>query len=157
MKGVNDYKMKRIISIAAAVIMLLSLASCGSKEINTEELAKELVDNLTFAEELNKVDGEITLKRYGIDSDAVQECVSYAGTAAVADEVTVIKANDVSAVSDKLNEHWDSQIKSYTSYRPEEVPKLENAVLYQYNDTVIFVVSEDHDDAQKLIISYTTK
>lgn len=145
---------KRIIAIAVAA---LCLASCGAKEISVTEMAMTLRDNLTFSEELTEVGEKVTEKRIGLDEEDVIQCTAYKGTNAVADEVVVIKAKDAKKVNDKVSEYLDKQIESYKSYRPSEVPKLENAVLYTTGDTVIFCVSEDHDAAGKLINDYINK
>ncbi|MBQ6531323.1 MAG: DUF4358 domain-containing protein [Clostridia bacterium] len=145
---------KKFIAIALAA---LCLASCGAKEINVSDLAATLKNQLTFSEELTEVGEKVTEKRIGLDEADVVQCVAYKGTNAVADEVVVIKTKDVKKVESKLNEYWDKQIKSYESYRPSEVPKLNNGIIYTVNDTVIFCVSENHDAAQKLRNEYANK
>lgn len=143
---------KKFIAIALAA---LCLASCGAKEVNVSEVANKLKSNLKFSEQLTEVGEKATLKRIDLDEGDVVQCSAYKGTNAVADEVVVVKAKDAKKVESKFNEYWDKQKKSYESYRPSEVPKLNNAVIYTAGDTVIFCVSEDHDAAQKLIIEST--
>ena len=143
---------KKFIAIALAA---LCLASCGAKEVNVSEVANKLKSNLKFSEQLTEVGEKATLKRIDLDEGDVVQCSAYKGTYAVADEVVVVKAKDAKKVESKFNEYWDKQKKSYESYRPSEVPKLNNAVIYTAGDTVIFCVSEDHDAAQKLIIEST--
>lgn len=149
--------MKKLLMTAlAAVTITAALTGCGKKEIDVTTLATTLNNEGQFAEQLTEVSAEVTEKRCGIDADLVEMCAAFKGTSAVADEIIVIKSSDAKTVNDKLQEHWDSQIKSYESYLPSEVPKLNDAILYTYDDTVIFCVSEDSAKAQQIIFDYTT-
>lgn len=147
--------MKKLLMIFAASFAALTIASCGAKDVDVTSLAIALVNEGQYAEQLNEVGTEITEKRYGIDDELIEVCSAYKGTNAVTDEVAVFKTTDPDAVNEKVREYWDNQIKSYESYRPSEVPKLNDAILYTYNDVVIFCVSEDRDKAQQIISEYT--
>ena len=149
--------MKKILTICLLLAAMLIATSCGSKKVDVTELALNLVNEGQYAEQLNEVGTEITEKRYGLDSGLIEVCSAYKGTNAVTDEVAVFKTTDTEAVNEKVREYLDNQIKSYESYRPSEVPKLNDAVLYTYNDVVIFCVSEDSDKTQQIISDYTTK
>jgi hypothetical protein len=113
-----------------------------------------LLANGTYAEELSEVSSQITEKRYALTEDDVEEAVGYAGTNAVVDEIAIFKAKDVDAVSEKVSEHIDSQIKTYESYRPDEVSKLDDCIVTVSGDYVIVCVSEDSTGAKKIIDEY---
>ena len=149
--------MKKILMTAAAICAALTIASCGAKEVDVTSLALSLVNEGQYSEQLNEVGTEVTEKRYGLDSDIIEVCSAYKGTNAVTDEVAVFKTTDTDAVNEKVQAYLENQIKSYESYRPSEVPKLNDAVLYTYNDVVIFCVSEDSDKTQQIISEYTEK
>jgi hypothetical protein len=146
---------KKITTVLAMALCVASIAGCSSsKEINVTELASALLANGTYAEELSEVSSQITEKRYALTEDDVEEAVGYAGTNAVVDEIAIFKAKDVDAVSEKVSEHIDSQIKTYESYRPDEVSKLDDCIVTVSGDYVIVCVSEDSTGAKKIIDEY---
>lgn len=148
--------MKKILMTAAVIVAAITITACGKKNVDVSTLALELLNGGEYAERLNEVSTEVTEKRCGIDDELVEICAAFKGTSAVADEIIVIKTKDTKEVNEKLNAHWESQIESYKDYLPSEVPKLEEAILYVYNDVVIFCVSEDTDKARQIIFDYTT-
>lgn len=146
--------MKNKVLIVLSIIMCIVLAGCNTKTIDATELAEALATNGTFTEELYAVSADITEKRYALTDDEVEECAAYAGTKAVVDEVVVFKAKDVDAVKTKVQQHISAQEESYTSYRPDEVPKLQDSVLVVSGDYVILCVSEDSSSAKTIIDEY---
>ncbi len=145
---------KRILAVFAVSAMLLS--GCGSKyDINTGELASKLANEGSFAEQLTEVSEGITEKRYGLDEADVEECAAYAGTKAVVDEVAVFKAVNVENVTEAVSKHIDAQKETYSSYRPDELPKLESNLVKVMGDYVIVCISEDSAQAEAIISEYT--
>lgn len=147
--------MKKKFLAILSITMCLFLASCGAKTIDANELASKLVLEGVFAEQLTQVSSDITEKRYMLTENEVEECVAYSGTKAVVDEVVVFKAKDVDAVKEKVLEHINTQTNSYSSYRPDEVPKLENSVVTVSGDYVIVCISNDSSTAKNIIDQYT--
>lgn len=147
--------MKKTISAILSLALAVSLAGCGAKNINVNELASKLASEGSFAEQLTEVSSDITEKRYGLDETDVEECAAYAGTKAVVDEVAVFKAVNVENVTDAVSKHIDTQKESYASYRPDEVPKLDSNVVKVVGDYVIVCISEDYAQAEAIISEYT--
>ena len=69
-----------------------------------------------------------------------------AGTGATAEELAVFETKDADAAAalvQKLEARNADRIESYSSYIPEEVPKLENAVILSGGRYVVLCVAED--------------
>lgn len=147
--------MKKLALGLAAVMMCISLAGCGSKTVDVNELATALADGGKFSEQLTEVSSDIAEKRYMISEGEVEECVSYTGTPAVVDEITIFKTTDAEAVKEKAEKHIDTQKETYTSYAPSEVTKLDDCVIETVGDYVIVCVSEDSSSVQSIIDEYT--
>lgn len=147
--------MKKKILAVLSITMAVVLASCGAKTIDVNKLASSLASEGKFAEQLTEVSSDITEKRYGIEANDVEECAAYAGTKAVVDEVAVFKASNVENVKEQVEQHIDAQKESYSSYRPDEVPKLDDCVVTVSGDYVIVCVSEDSTAAKSIIEKYT--
>ena len=71
-----------------------------------------------------------------------------------ADCAMMFKAKDkegVIAIEQSIKEYLDSMIKECKFYNPDEVPKLENAVLFIKDLTVIACVTDDVDTVNKIL------
>lgn len=146
--------MRRKIFTVILVLLMFAVTSCGKAEINISELALKIVQEGIFAEELTEISSDVTLKRYGLDSKLVEECVSYAATMAFVDEVVIFKVNDVEAVEAAVNKHIEAQKENYASYAPDEVSKLSSCISYIQGDYVIVCVSMNSDKAGSIINEY---
>lgn len=147
--------MKKLVFGLAAVMMCVSLAGCGGKAVDINELALALSSDGKFAEQLTEVSSDIAEKRYMISDGEVEECVSYTGTPAVVDEITIFKTSDTESVKEKAEQHIEKQKTTYTSYAPNEVSKLDDCVVETVGDYVIVCVSEDSSSVQSIIDQYT--
>ncbi len=147
--------MKKSIIAVLLLSASLSLAGCGAKNINVNELASKLAGEGKFAEELTEVSESVTNKRLALGEGDAAECAAYAGTAAVTDEVMVIKANDTEKVNEAVEKYIENRTETYSSYRPDEVSKLRDAVVQTAGNCVIVCVSEDPALARKIIDEYT--
>ena len=131
--------MKKLVLGLAAVMMCVSLAGCGGKAVDINELASALSSDGKFAEQLTEVSSDIAEKRYMISDGEVEECVSYTGTPAVVDEITIFKTSDTESVKEKAEQHIETQ----------------NCVVETVGDYVIVCVSEDSSSVQSIIDQYT--
>ena len=150
---------KNNIRMTLAVCMLAWLTACGiggqnETRVDLQQVADKLLAEVTFAEPLEKIDMDIAMKQYGVNAEMVQNGMMYTGTAAAVDEISLWQAADASgskAILEAVNERIESQKKSYTDYRPEEVPKLEDCVVVSKGNVVILCVSEDSQTARKIL------
>lgn len=147
---------KRKIAVCIAAVSVVFAAGCSqSVNIDANTLAEDLKNNGVYSEELSPVSAQITEKRYAFDEGEVSETVAFAGTRAVVDEVAVFKAeSDIDAVVEKVTAHIDAQTQTYQSYRPDELPKLRDAIVTTSGDYVIVCISADSAKAEEIINSY---
>ena len=163
--------MKKILCLILAVAAL-GLSGCGSKDTN-EGISSAEVKEISCQElmEVVLVKGEglntDSTLYYDEDNYAIQfehlyntspdraEDGAYAyASSAVADEVTIIYASetdDVKVIKKHLEERIDRRINDFNGYKPEEVEKLENAVIDTYGRYVFMVVSENPQDIIDII------
>lgn len=148
--------MKKIISfIISAVLCTAVFAGCGGgTEFDADAAVGQLMSAGIFAETLTEVKPEVTKKRLSLSEGDIESCTAYAGTKAVVDELVLVKASSPSAaetVESAFEKHIEAQKKSYSSYNPNEVPKLDSAVIVSESGYVILVVSADSDKAKSII------
>lgn len=157
-------KMKRFAALAAAACLSLSLfAGCsgnGGKTITapTSEVAQKLMDTLSFEYPLNELPADAANRLYKLDGEILEEQAVYVGTGgALADEVSVWRVKDekdAKTVQEAAEQRVENQKVSFKDYVPEEMPKLEKAVITVDGDTVILCVSANPDAAKEVIASF---
>lgn len=146
MKFLNN---KLLILLVATVIVL---SGCGqAKTINAEMLAREIVDEVDFKDDIVLIPSEIALTLYDVDQSNVKNIYTYIGSGATAEEVTVIEFNTLTD-ADKQNfeARIDNQIKNYETYIPKEIERIKKNVIIYSGNTAILCISDD-DEAQKEI------
>lgn len=147
--------MKKILSVIISVfICALALAGCGSMGFDTDSAVEQLMSAGIFDENLTEVSSSVTQKRLSLSEEDVESCTAYAGTKAVVDEIVLVKTSSAEAsekVKAAFDKHIETQKKSYSSYRPDEVPKLDSAVIVSEGGYVILVVSKDSGKAQSIV------
>ena len=163
--------MKRI-WIICLIIGLLCCTACGAVPAQPEdntvtervsatpqsaaEWLAVLREKLPFDDEMSETDQAAAI--YGIlDEDGYTgDTAMLISTMATPEEVAVFRADDVypaQALRDLAQARIDQQTASYASYAPEEVPKLETAVVKTVGDYVIVCVCADNAAAAELVDS----
>lgn len=147
--------MGKIIRTAlTAGLLCLALAGCGgAKEpFDPARTAQALLDTPgVFSEELTGLDGAMV---YDLEGSGAVETVCWYSTGATAEEVTVLRfdsADAAEAFLDRAQEHIEQQKEACESYRPQEMPKLDKAVVEQRGETVLVLVAADYEAAQAVL------
>ena len=129
----------------------------GIIEIDVHGLSSELLSQIAFVDELNAVGESVINRIYGIE-DYVQAEV-YIGSGATAEEIAVFEFADTESAADGLQlalERIEDQKADYEAYIPEEVKKLDRAVVKRYGRYVVVCVS-DSEMAEEIITQYINK
>lgn len=139
-----------------AVVMVLVLAACSTSgtSVDVNGLASQLVGQVTFDEELTELDDGAVERVYRLEPALVQAADMYIGSGATVDEVSVWEAKDEQSaqqIEAALQERLDTAAADYADYKPEEVPKLEKAVLERSGKYVVLCVTADADTARGII------
>lgn len=140
------------------LVIILSLLLTGCKDNNIDlditSLTNDLLEAGVFDEELTEIDEGTVASLYTIDD--VEEQQVYISNGATADEIAMFKAKDgdtADKIEDLLNQRIKAQIDVFESYAPEEVNKLENAILKKKGNYVIMVVSSK-EEAEDIVNKY---
>jgi hypothetical protein len=147
-------KTKPPLAVICCVAALLILGSCGSRDLDPQQLAEDLIGGVPFAEALSSLEADNALRLYRIDSEDVLQVVAYIGTGATVDEFSIwesVGATAAERIRESLQARIDQQKEGYQDYRPEEVPKLDHAVLVRKGTWVVLCVSPDAETAKEII------
>lgn len=142
---------KLLLSIVVIVLSVSCFSGCSNTEIDADVVSNGILNDVSFAEQLQPTSESIALKRLGINDSDVEECIAYTSTNAVVDEFAVIKALNTESVQSAIEEHISTQKQTYSSYAPNEVAKLDSAIVEIAGDYVIYVVSMDNAAAANII------
>jgi hypothetical protein len=133
-----------------ALALALLLSGCGGKTslaAYTPSDAQALMDAGAFTGQMEEVDSYVIAALYGIDQDTITQCAAYmaVNTSVSADELTVLTLTDedaAQAAAAACEKRVEGQIESCQSYCPDQVPKLEDAVILQRGSSVLFAVGD---------------
>ena len=157
--------MKKIGALFLAMVtVMLSLSSCGSsgngKSPDTKEIADAVLAKVKQSE-MVKLDEKKTLKFYNITSDDIESgCVYVSSSGAVADEITVFKAKDkskISVIKDGISGRTKNRTDTFKDYVPAEISKINNNLVKTSGNYIIFVISSNSSEAEKVFDSYFQK
>ena len=124
-------------------------------EKSVNEIAEYILTNAKFKDQLAQIQQDMALARlYELDTEKIAESAFYTNSSATAEEIAVIKVKDTAyaeTVKNAYQARVDAQKESFRDYVPEEIPKLESAVIYENGEYVLLVISEDNDGAERLV------
>ena len=146
--------MKKSGLITALAAGMILLAGCGStqKDIDVSALAKSLVSDITYDDQLEQID-EDDVSVY-IDVPKKVNTIMYMGSGSTAEEVAVFTAPDeetARTTEEKVQSFLDDQSDSFDKYIPEETKRISNAVLEKKGKYVVLCVCGDSDKAKEII------
>lgn len=148
---------RRMLSFLLALALLFGLAGCGATggSLDIQALAEDLLKNGEFSDELWKIDDSMVQKLYNMDG--YTQALVYVGSGATAEELALFAFPSEDAAArglQKAQARLESQIADYRTYLPQEVPKLQNAVVKQWGSYVIVCVSPG-SACEEIVARYT--
>lgn len=157
--------MKKYLLCLALLCLLFSLlCACGEEPAETrpalpegEELAAQLLGSGAFADTLEPAEARIGCYLYGLAESDAQSMYFCLSSGATAEEIAIFRCADESTaqtVEVAARARLDYQKESFANYVPEEVPKLENAVLRREGSTVLLCVAADYDAVNAVLNAY---
>lgn len=167
---------KTLCIILAAMAVTFACASCGDSgndanggneqggdtaqaandtdKVDVMVTANKLKNDIIYEDELVDADSGKIEKILGVAPDAYKDAKVYiSSTGATPEEIAVFEANDgmAEAIKASLTTRLTNQKNTFTDYKPEQAPKLDNAVLEVRDNYVFFCVSGNSDKAKEII------
>ncbi len=155
--------MKRTLpGFVALVVLLLLLSACGGgsekKPLpSPDQLARTMLDSGVFSEELEEADADIAAYLYGLEEGDGVELHSWLSTGATAEEFSLFVCQDDAAlktVRESVDARLEFQKRTFADYAPQEVPKLDGAVVRVRDRVLVVCVAADPEKAAKLLTPY---
>ena len=160
---------KRLGVLALILVLILTMfTACGQEEgtnpenpyavnVDAAHFAEYLAENIAFVDEMTLVDNDIALDFYGVDDADIKGAAVYMSTGATAEEIAVINVtNDESAgmIAEIYEKRIENQISVFEDYVPAELTKLEQALIIQVDNAMVYVACDDPAAAEDAMIAY---
>ena len=162
---------KTLCIILAAITVTCACASCGDKNSDSDkggdkaQTATETVDvtavadkmksDITFEDSLVEFDSDKINKILGVSADSYKTAKVYvSSTGATPEEIGCFEANSeemATSIEAALTMRLNNQKGTFTDYKPEQAPKLDDAVLVVKGTYVYYCVSGDSAKAKEII------
>lgn len=152
---------KKFVRLLSGLVLagMIVITSTGCKKtdnsvIDVKQLGTNLATEITYEDEVAEIDLDTAKNIYDFGEAEVTEYSIYVSSGATAEEIAVISCKD-SVSAKKIEEAFETRIKnqktSFQDYVPEELKKLEKAVVIKKGNTVILSVSNEEEKAKEII------
>ena len=163
--------MKKILAFSLVALLALSMTACSGGDessssggsssstpsastasVSAADLAKQMVDATTFNDEMIQISEDVVPNYYNLPDGVDDYCVYLCPTGATVEEISVFHLAD-GAVADmrtEIERHVDARTTEYESYRPEEIPKLDNAAIVESGDYIAVIIADDTAPASQV-------
>ncbi len=155
--------MKKLLILSLVFLLALyALSGCGGKQQATvqfdpQEAADALFASEAFSDILSPIQTNIAAMLYDVPEANIDACSVYCSTGATAEEIAVFRCTDeaaAAALKKAAEQRIEAQKDAYESYAPQEIPKLENALLRSSGAYVVCVVADNYDAVTPVLDRY---
>ena len=141
----------RIGALCMALAMLL--AGC-SKSIDINKTADTILANITFDDEMIKAEASVIDNLYTLPTSGIEEYVIYvSASGATANEFAIFRVKDSSAataLTTALATRTETLKTNFENYVPDELSRINNKLILQKGDYVLFAVTNSNADIQDI-------
>ena len=147
----NTKKASNTASTAAS-----SAKSSQAAAVDVTKVADRLLNEIKYDDKLAEAEKEsIDVIYPGLPKDKIKAMKIYVSSSGgTSEEIAAFEANDeemAKEIETKLNERVEAQKTSFKNYVPEELKRLENALVIRKGNYVYLSVSGDPDKAKSII------
>ena len=147
----NTKKASNTASTAAS-----SAKSSQAAAVDVTKVADRLLNEIKYDDKLAEAEKEsIDVIYPGLPKDKIKAMKIYVSSSGgTSEEIAAFEANDEDTAKEieaKLNERVEAQKTSFKNYVPEELKRLENALVIRKGNYVYLSVSGDPDKAKSII------
>ena len=141
---------RKFVSSLCAVVML---CGCGSQPASsrpdTAALAAKAVKDLGLEEKTEELEDRIVQGLFFFEEDTLESSSVYIHNDSSADIVAVFDAKDVDSCREKIDTYLQTTKLQMQNYYPDEVFKVENAVVEDNGSLIVLIVCDDLQAAKK--------
>lgn len=145
--------MKKLFSLAMALVLALSLAACGQdsgsgKSADLPKVLETMKSEVGFSDVI-ELDEAGLKSNYGIEADDVKQFAALADASGIkCEEVVLIEATDSDAaktVKEQLGKRMESKLAQNKDYLPEQYAIIKKCSVEQNGNYVSMIVGAEHE------------
>lgn len=140
----------------AVIFTTICICGCGAQAtVDTDALTKAVLSEVKFESELTEVNETVLSVTYALPEGAVG--TAYLGSSTAADQLAVFtlkNADDAKTVKTMLEQKVTSLHDTFAAYDVPELTKIDNAVIRVKGNYAVFCITDDYENAAKLIDKY---
>lgn len=143
--------------IACCAMATLTFVGCGggANTVDLNTVADELLEKAGYEDELVKVEPSVVENIYFIDNDDVSDMVVYmSSNNSTPEEIALLKAKNAKSAEEletAVNGRLEELKISFENYAPNEVYKIENAVVKVDGNYILMTICPDNESADKVL------
>ena len=154
--------MKRILIFLLSILLILSLVSCSDdsnkvSDASATDVALVVKESVTFVDDMFEVSNEVATDFYNLPEGITDFKVFMSASGATAEEIAVFKC-DSKETCENVKKACEKRIEALTDkfedYIPEEMAKINNAVIQEKNGFVMFICADSTDSAENAFKNY---
>ena len=143
----------------SSLLCVLMLVGCGSstsagKAASAASEAESIVSQLNLNDKMDKVEDRIIKGLFFFDEGTLSDSAVYIANDKTADIVAVFEGEDPAAIREKVEQYLSTAKEQMQNYYPDEVFKIDNAVIQENGKQVILIVTSDIETARKIAESF---
>lgn len=125
-----------------------------NKSVDAKAIADSLLSEISYTDQLSAVDLDTAKMFLNFADVEINEAYIYESSGATAEEIVVLVCKDSDSAAkakSAFEQRVSEQKENFTDYVPEEVPKLNDAVIITSREYAILSVSGDSSKAKDII------
>ena len=152
--------MKKLVALVLTAMMMITVfTGCGGKEkyISFDDIYTELTTAIDFSASNMQKQTEAALNNYYyIDPNTLENYSIYMSDYATgnADEIAMFQVKEedqAAAIKALINDRINDLKVRYEDYKPEEMDKINNAVIMEKGNYIFVVISPNADMAKEVL------
>ena len=148
-------RMKKLFAVVLAVLtMSMAFAGCSSEEtyISFDEVYNQLTSSIDFSASKMQKQTEAALNNYYyIDPATLEDYAIYMADYATGNADEIAMSDQMTTVKSLINDRISDLKVRYEDYKPEEMPKIESAIIEEKGNYIFLVISPDNEKAQEVL------
>ncbi len=142
--------LKKFVSSFLCVLMLFGCGSSTSAGESASAQAEKIVSELNLTDKMDKVEDRIIKGLFFFEEGTLKDSSVYIANDKSADIVAVFESEDTAAVKERVNTYLATAKEQMQNYYPDEVFKIDNAIVEEAGDKVVLIVTGDIENAKKI-------
>lgn len=153
-------KARKWAALTFAALMLFVMAGCSKpakeKAIDLNAFCEQAIKTVAYDDDMILLPESAATDFYGLPLEGLEQYVIYSsGTMATANELAVMKLSDdkaVEAAKKMVERRLEDQRANYENYNPQELFRIEKAIVTVENHVLLFSVCNDNESVKKLFL-----